>query len=113
MNVCTGLNDKLIVTVVNKGMAKKLVPAAKKAGAEGCTVIYGRGTGIHEMKKIWGLAIDPEKEVILTLIEEKNIDAVLSSIMETGRLNKPGTGIAFVVDMKHCAGIAHMLSAGS
>lgn len=58
----------LIVTVVKKGCVEKIIEASKKAGAEGGTVIPGRGIGIHEGKKFFGIPIEPEKEILLTLI---------------------------------------------
>ncbi len=102
---------KLIITILTKGMAKKVVSASKQAGAAGGTTILGRGTGIHEMKKLFGICIDPEKEVILTLIESSKAENVLSAIVDAGKLNKPGFGIAFVLNSKQITGIAHLLKA--
>nr|MBP9943015.1 P-II family nitrogen regulator [Desulfomicrobium sp.] len=56
-------NFDCIVTIVNKGHSEPVVEASRKAGAEGGTIIFGRGTGIREVKSIMGLAIDPEKEI--------------------------------------------------
>lgn len=109
MKITGELDYKLIVTVVKKGMAKKIIAASKKAGAEGGSVIYGKGIGIHEMKRFWGINVEPEKELILTLINDTLADAVLASIMEAGKLNKPGTGIAFIIDIKQFMGIAHLM----
>ncbi len=109
MNANLGLDHKLIVTVVNKGKAKKVVAASKKAGAEGGTTILGRGTGIHEAQKLFGICIDPEKEVILTIIESQKAEDVLAAIVEAGQLCKPGFGIAFLINTKQITGIAHLL----
>src|SRR5699024_9957094 len=70
----------LIVTVVNKGDSDKVVEASKEAGAEGGTIISGRGTGIHEKAKLFNILIEPEKEVILTLISRDKTSDVLQSI---------------------------------
>ena len=43
-----GIAYDLIVTIVNKGRAEKVMEAAKKAGAEGGTILHGRGSGVHE-----------------------------------------------------------------
>ena len=99
----------LIVTVIRKGCSEKVIEAAKDAGAEGGTVIMGRGTGIHERKKIMGIPIEPEKEIILTLIPEEITQKVLEAIIKAGDLDKPATGIAFVLDVKQVAGIVHLL----
>ncbi len=99
----------LIVTIVNRGWAERIVKASKKAGAEGGTIFFGRGTGIHETKTLFGIPIEPEKEIVLTVIPEEKTEEVLSAIVEAGRLNQPGTGIAFVIELKKVAGICHLL----
>jgi nitrogen regulatory protein PII len=100
----------LIISVVNKGYSEKVVEASKKAGAEGGTIIYGRGTGIHEKAKLFNISIEPEKELVLTLIDRKKTDAVLESIMVHAELNKPGKGIAFVLEVERTIGINHVLN---
>ena len=100
----------LIVSIVNKGYSEKVVEASKQAGAEGGTIIYGRGTGIHEQAKLFNIAIEPEKELILTLIDREKTDQVLESIMVNAELNKPGKGIAFVLEVERTIGINHILN---
>lgn len=97
----------LIVTIVNKTQADMVVDASKKAGAEGGTIIYGRGTGIHEKAKLFSLLIEPEKEIILTLITKDKAEDVLEAIVKDTKLNEPGNGIAFLLDVEATAGICH------
>ena len=84
----------LIVTIVNKGDAEKVVDASKKAGAEGGTIILGRGAGIHEQTRLFGIVIEPQKDIVLTLVKRKISDQVLEAIVARAELNKPGRGIA-------------------
>lgn len=98
----------LIVTIIKKGWCDRVVSASKEAGAEGGTIIPGRGTGIHEQQKILGIAIEPEKDIILTIIPRERTEGVLKAIIEAGELNKPGTGMAFVLDVKKVVGIVHL-----
>lgn len=100
----------LIVTIINKGHSEKVVDASKKAGAEGGTIINGRGTGIREQAKLFSIPIEPEKEIVLTLIDRNKTDAVLQAIMKEGELEKPGKGIAFVLDVERTVGINHILN---
>ncbi len=97
----------LIVTIVKKGLSEKIIEASKKAGAEGGTIIFGRGTGIHEKAKLLGIPIEPEKEIIFTIVEKKITREVLDSIVSSVNLNKPGIGIAFVVELSKVFGICH------
>jgi len=99
----------LIVTIVKKGCCECIVEASKKAGAEGATIIPARGTGIHEKKKLMGIPIEPEKEIILTIVSEDVTDQVLEAIVEAGNLEKPATGIAFVIDLKKVVGVVHLI----
>ncbi|HHT47535.1 MAG TPA: P-II family nitrogen regulator [Firmicutes bacterium] len=99
----------LIITIVNKGQAEKVVEASKKAGAEGGTIVLGRGTGIHEKVKLFGISIEPEKELILTLIKKELTQTVLDAIVAKADLYKPGKGIAFVLEIGKVVGISHLL----
>ena len=104
---------KLIVTIVSKGSASKIVAASRKAGAGGGTILLGRGTaGKSVYLEILGINFDPEKEIILTLAPKDRVDVILQAILDEGNLNKPGKGIGFVVNVKGLAGIFHLLEAG-
>lgn len=98
----------LIVTIVNKGHCDTILKATKAAGAEGGTIIPGRGTGIRETAMFWGIPIEPEKDIILTIVPQEKTKSILKAIMEAGNLNKPGAGIAFILELKTVAGICHM-----
>jgi nitrogen regulatory protein PII len=102
----------LIVTIVNKGFATDVVDVSRKAGAEGGTIVPGRGTGIHEDSKIFGIPIEPEKEIVLTLINQKKTETVLQAIEKELSLDDPGKGIAFVLDVRKVAGICHLCNSG-
>ncbi|MCK0473076.1 P-II family nitrogen regulator [Halalkalibacter sp. APA_J-10(15)] len=102
------MHFELIVTIVNKGDSEKVVNATKKAGAEGGTIISGRGTGIHERAKLLNLSIEPEKEIILTLISKEKTKQVLAQIEEDVQINQPGKGIGFILDVERTIGIHHL-----
>ncbi|QOY38284.1 P-II family nitrogen regulator [Anaerobacillus isosaccharinicus] len=101
---------KLIITIVKKGQAKKAVKASKLAGAEGGTIISGRGTGIHEQAKLFNILIEPEKDIVLTLIDRAKTSEVLKQIDEDAGLNQPGKGISFVLEVEKTIGINHILN---
>ncbi|OPZ71447.1 MAG: hypothetical protein BWY80_01326 [Firmicutes bacterium ADurb.Bin456] len=65
--------------------------------------------GIHEQKKLLGIPIEPEKDIILTLIHQDKTDTVLKAIVQAGNLEKPGTGIGFVIDVDKVVGIVSLL----
>jgi nitrogen regulatory protein PII len=96
----------LIVTIVNKGRADEVIQAAKAAGAQGGTILPGRSSGDHRNQRLFGIVIEPEKDIVLTLIEASTTTAVLRAITEALGLEKPGAGIAFVLPVTQAVGIA-------
>ena len=107
----TDLKHDLIVTIVKKGCCEKIIAATRIAGAEGATIIPARGTGIHEQKKLLGIPIEPEKEIIFTITLEEKTEQVLDAIIKAGKLEQPATGIAFVLELKKVVGVVHLVKA--
>jgi nitrogen regulatory protein PII len=99
-------NFVLIVTIVKKGWGDEVIKASRKAGAHGGTILFGRGTGIHETKSILGLMIEPEKEIVLTISDSSIEDDIQNSIIKAINLNEPGMGIGFVVSLDKEFGIS-------
>jgi nitrogen regulatory protein P-II 1 len=97
----------LIVSIVRHGWGDKVLDASCKAGAEGGTVVLGRGVGVHEHEKILGIPIEPEKEIVLSLTYPDKKDAILEAIVEAAELDKPGAGISFVLPVAEIAGVVH------
>lgn len=105
------MNTSLIVTIVRKGWGSAVLQAAVQAGARGGTVLGGRGAGINEQEKIFGLSIEPEKEILLTVVPAERVDAILAAVVAAAELNEVGRGIAFVLPVEKLVGVAHFLRA--
>ena len=102
-------NASLIVSIVQKGWGSTVLEASVKAGARGGTVLMGRGAGINEQEKIFGMSIEPEKEIILTVAYPDQVERILDEIVKTAELNQTGRGIAFVVPVDRVVGIANFM----
>ena len=100
----------LLVSIVRKGWGSTVLEASVKAGARGGTVLFGRGAGINEQEKIFGVSIEPEKEVVLTLVPHALVEAVLDEIVRAAELNQTGRGIAFVLPVERVVGVAHFMA---
>lgn len=94
-----------VFVVVDKGKAEAVIDAAKEAGARGGTIINGRGSGIHETSKLFSMDIEPEKEIVLILAEEKITSLITASIREKLEIDKPGNGIIFVQSVNQTYGL--------
>ena len=98
----------LIVSIVRKGWGDTVLEASVKAGAHGGTVMFGRGSGIHEQQSILGIPIEPEKEIVFTLTYAAQSETILREIIRAAELEKPGHGLAFVIAVEKIAGVPHV-----
>ncbi len=97
---------EVIFCIVNSGFSDEVMSAAKEFGARGGTVIRARGTANAEAEKRWGIAIEPEKEIVMILIESKLKNNILHALYKRVGLNTPGQGIAFTVPVDDVVGIS-------
>ena len=95
----------VIFTIVDKGNGENVVDAANKAGSRGATIIYGRGSGIHETSKVFGMEIEPEKEIVLIISQRDLTDGIVKSIGLELDIDTPGNGIIFVQDIDSTYGL--------
>jgi nitrogen regulatory protein PII len=100
------INASLIVTIVRKGWGSSVLQASVSAGARGGTVLFGRGAGVHEHETIFGMAIEPEKEIVLTVVPEDQVDTILAEIVRAAEVDAPGHGMAFVLPVHKIVGVA-------
>lgn len=94
-----------VFVVVDKGNAEDVIDAATKAGSRGGTIFNARGSGIHETQKLFSMAIEPEKEVVMILSESNTTQDIVLSIKNNIDIDKPGKGIMFVLDVNKTYGL--------
>lgn len=96
---------KAIFTIVDKGKGETVMDAANKAGAKGGTIINARGSGIHETEILFSMPIEPEKEIVMILAKNQLVNDIVSSIREELKIDEPGKGIMFILDVNKSYGI--------
>jgi nitrogen regulatory protein P-II 1 len=100
----------VIVSIVRKGWGDTLLKATMDAGAHGGTILFGRGIGQNELQKVFGIQIEPEKEILLTVIPGDQRDRMLTEIVRAGQLNTPGNGLVFLLPLERVAGVVHLVT---
>lgn len=95
-----------IFTVVDRGLGNDVVEAANAAGARGATIIHARGSGIHESGMLFAMVIEPEKDMVMILAKEDVRGGILASIRERLRIDEPGKGIIFTLNVSEAYGLA-------
>lgn len=96
---------KAVFVIVDKGKGGNVMDVAKEAGARGGTIINARGSGIHETATFLNMEIEPEKEIVLMLVQTGTVDLIVSAIREKLKIDEPGNGILFVQEVKETYGI--------
>ena len=96
---------ELIICIVNNGFSDTVMEAAKDAGARGGTVLSARGTANKEAESFFKIAIQPEKEIVMILVDAKIKDAVLHALYQKAGLDTMGQGIAFSLPVDNVVGL--------
>ena len=111
MNKNTEVNEvknsmyNAIYVVVEKGRAEEVIDAANKAGARGGTIINSRESGIHVTQKLFSIEIEPEKETVFLIVKSVLKNDIIESIRSDLKIDEPGNGIIFVLDISEVYGL--------
>lgn len=97
---------EVIFCIVNSGFSDDVMDAAREVGAKGGTVIRARGTASPEAEKIFNIAIQPEKEIVMILVEKELKNDILHVLYKKVGLSTPSQGIAFAMPVDSVVGLA-------
>ena len=87
----------VIVCIINDGFADEAMDAARAVGA--------RGTANIEAEKAFHIQIQPEKEMIMILVDDTIKDDVLRALYRSVGTHTPAHGIAFSMPVDGVVGI--------
>ncbi len=97
---------EVILCIVNAGFSDAVMDAAKQFGARGGTVIHARGTASLEAEKLFGITVQPEKEIVMILVPKEIKNDILHALYKAVGLETPGQGIAFSLPVSDVVGIS-------
>ena len=92
------LQAKLLLSIVQLGIGEQLVAATKTAGARGGTILLGTGVAENAILHMLGMG-DSEKEIVLTLLTEQEMEPVLDALHHFRRNKRLACGIAMLLDV--------------
>jgi nitrogen regulatory protein PII len=99
---------KKLTVIVDLGMADDVMDIAREAGVRGGTILHGRGAGAEIATKLFGVEIEPEKELVIILTPDNLIDKVVNALFHGLNLDEPGKGILFVEPILETRGLFEM-----
>ena len=100
--------QELVVAIVNRGFTDLVMDAALPAGARGGTVVHARGAGAQEASQFLGITIQPEKEMVLILVNREQKIPVMQAITRSAGLNSEGHGLVFSLPVSDVMGVSRM-----
>jgi nitrogen regulatory protein PII len=105
------MHFKLLIALVEDDKTGAVLKAAREAGATGATVIsQARGEGVQKARTFFGLALETQRDMLLFLVEEHLSRSILETIATVGEFDsKPGTGIAFQIDVEDAVGVTRQI----
>jgi len=105
------MHFKLIIALVEDDKTDAVMEAARSEGATGATVINNaRGEGLKQSKTFFGLTLETQRDMLMFLVEEHLSRKILEKIAKVGEFeDKPGTGIAFQIDVEDAVGVGQQI----
>lgn len=99
------LTDAVLITcIVQRGAAEQAVQAARRAGAQGATIFYARGTGVRQKHLgVLGVTLSAEKEVIYIVAASDQADRIFEKLYTAANLDTPGMGMIFMTPLDKMA----------
>lgn len=94
----------LVVTIVNEGYSDLVMSAAYKEGCSGGTVINGRSLG-SKRTLFMDLTIEPEKELVLTIVKKNIKRAVMERITKECGIKTDARGILLCIPLDNVIGL--------
>lgn len=96
---------EMITIIVDNGRADDVIDAAREAGATGATVLHGRGSGAEKKERFFNLDIEPEKEVVLIVVENSQAGTIIAKIEQVIDFSMPNSGILFSLRADEVSGL--------
>lgn len=101
---------KKLTVIVDRGVSDDVMDIARKAGVRGGTILHGRCVGAEVATKLFGVEIEPEKELVIILMPDDLVDEVVQALSQELHLDEPGKGILFVEPILDARGLFEMSS---
>ncbi len=91
----------LLIVIINNGYGEEAINLLRDLGARGTTVLSGMGAVKPEAKKLYGVEINPEKEVLLVVVAKELLDTLMQAIYEKLGSTSLAQGVAFSLPISY------------
>lgn len=95
----------LVFIIVDKKLSTRVSDEIEALGVSGLTILQGRGRSTDQKVRLLGLTVEPQREMILVLTPNDKTRLIFDTALQAGKLDRPGNGLVFVVDVKMLGGV--------
>ncbi len=95
----------LLLTIVIDGYAEKVMDIAKKAGANGGTLLKGREVGNKNAFKFFNMTVEAEKDILLIVCKETDKNNIMEAILSKFGANTEARGLCISLPIDNVIGI--------
>jgi len=103
---------ELVICIVNAGFSQNVMEAARAAGARGGTILRARGSANPESAEFFNITVQPDKEMVMILVDAGIKDEVLKTVYTSAGLGAEAQGIAFSLPVSRTTTLKKDLPAG-
>ncbi len=90
---------KALYIIVNAGFSTEVVEIARSVGSTGATIINARGS-VAKPKTIFGITIDTEKEIVLSVVEKDVAVKIMEQVKEKAGVGTAAHGLCFFLPVE-------------
>ena len=90
---------KALYIIVNAGFSAEIVEIARSVGSTGATIINARGS-VAQPKPIFGITIDTEKEIVLSVVEKDVAVKIMEQVKEKAGVGTSAHGLCFFLPVE-------------
>ncbi|GAA0354794.1 P-II family nitrogen regulator [Alkalibacterium iburiense] len=98
-------SHQLIVTIKDIGEGEEVLDIVERFGGLGGTVIHGRGAASYEVRHVFNMDIEPEKDVLMTIVPSEKTHDIINTLSEELEMKNKNTGVLFAVDLAETFGL--------
>lgn len=99
---------ELILAIVERGTFHEAMEAARGAGASGGTLLHALGLGSEEASRFLGITVQPEKDLLMTLVKREQKAAVMQAIVEASGIDTKAHGLCMSLPVDTAIGLREM-----
>lgn len=96
---------RLLINISDVGKGEDVLDIIQNSGGLGGTIFHGRGAASDQIERVFNMEIEPEKDVVMSIVPLEKSDTIINNVTEKFEINNKNSGILFAVDLAEATGL--------